>query len=144
MTCFARCIRLGPTVLVCSALIASTACMTSGRAIGGDPFQGSSAGSRSGSRSGELRIQVRNSNFNEGTVYAVRSGSLRRRLGRVQGVSDGELRMPWVIGDQLYFEVDLRPGGGCVTRPAFVEPGETLLLVIGSSSRPMCYVRRGR
>jgi hypothetical protein len=148
MTCFARCIRLGPTVLVCSALIASTACVTSGRAIGGDPFQGSSAGSRSGSRSGELRIQVRNSNFNEGTVYAVRSGSLRRRLGRVQGVSDGDFRMPLASSDQIHFEIDLLASQTCVTRRVFVEPGQTLLLVIDSTSRPrsdgrssMCDVR---
>ena len=151
MTCFARCIRLGPTVLVCSALIASTACVPSGRSIGGDPFQGSSAGSRSGSRSGELRIQVRNSNFNEGTVYAVRAGSLRRRLGRVEGVSDGDFRMPLGNSDQIHFEIDLLASRNCVTRTVFVEPGETVLIVIDSSARPrsngvnsMCDVQRSR
>jgi len=150
MTCFARCIRLGPTVLVCSALIASTACVTSGRAIGGDPFQGSSAGSRSGSRSGELRIQVRNSNFNEATIYAVRLGS-RRRLGRVQGASDGEFRLRLLNSDQIHFEVDLLASQGCLTRQVFVEPGQTLLLVIESTSRrrsdgrnSLCDVQRSR
>ncbi len=143
MTCFARRNRLGLAVVVCSVVIASAACAPGGRSSGGDPFQGSSAGSQSSNRTGEIRIQVENSNFNDAVVHGVRSTS-RRRLGRVQGVSDGELRMPWVFGDQLYCEVDLRPRGGCVSRPAFVEPGETLLLVIGSSSRPMCNVRRGR
>lgn len=150
MTCFTRCNRLGLASVVCSVVIASAACAAGGRSIGRDPFQGSSAGSRSGDRASEIRIRVRNSNFNQGTVYAVRLGS-RRRLGRVQGASDGEFRMPLVNSDQIHFEVDLLAGQRCVTRTVFVEPGQTLLLVIDSTSRPrsngvnsMCDVQRAR
>ena len=150
MTCFALRNRLGLAVVVCSVVIASAACVAGGRSIGGDPFSGSSAGSRSGSRAGEIRIRVRNSNFNQATIYAVRPGS-RRRLGRVEGASDGEFRMRLINSDQIHFEVDLLAGQGCVTRTVFVDVGETLLLVIDSTSRPrssgvnsMCDVQRSR
>ena len=151
MTSFAPRNRLALAITLCSAVIASTACVATGRPIGGDPFQGSSAGSRrSNDGASEIRIQVRNSNFNEATVYAIRPGS-RRRLGRVQGATDGELRMRLVASDEIRFEVDLLASQGCLTRRVFVEPGQTLLLIIESSSRPrsngvnsMCDVRLGR
>ena len=107
MTSFAPRHRLALAVVLCSAVIVSTACASTGRAIGGDPFQGgSSSPRRSNDSAGELRIQVRNSNFNEATIYAIRLGS-RRRLGRVQGASDGEFRMRLVNSDQIQFEADL-------------------------------------
>ncbi len=148
MTCFARRNRLGLAVVVCSVMIASAACAAGGRAIGGDPFEGS-ADSRASSRASEIRVRVRNSNFNAGTIYAVGPGN-RRRLGRVEGASDGDFRMPWNSGDQLRFEVDLIASRRCVTRTVFVEPGQTLLLVIDSTSRrrggggsSLCDVRPG-
>jgi len=151
MTSFAPRNRLALAVVLSSALIASAACVASGRAIGGDPFQGGSAGSRrSNDGPSEIRIQVRNSNFNEATIYAIRLGS-RRRLGRVQGVSDGEFTMRLMNSDQIQFEVDLLASEGCLTRRVFVEPGQTLRLIIDSSSRPrsnginsLCEVLRGR
>ena len=151
MTSFAPRHRLALALVLCSAVIVSTACASTGRAIGGDPFQGgSSRPRRSHDSAGELRIQVRNSNFNEATVYAIRLGS-RRRLGRVQGASDGEFRMRLVNSDQIQFEVDLLASQGCLTRRVVVEPGQTVRLVIDSSSRPrsnglnsLCEVQRGR
>ncbi len=151
VTSFAPRHRLALAVVLCSAVIVSAACASTGRAIGGDPFQGgSSSPRRSNDSAGELRIQVRNSNFNEATIYAIRLGS-RRRLGRVQGASDGEFRMRLVNSDQIQFEVDLLASQGCLTRRVVVEPGQTVRLVIDSSSRPrsnglnsLCEVQRGR
>ncbi len=151
MTSFAPRNRLALAVVLCLAVIASAACAPTGRPIGGDPFSGSSAGSRrSNDGADEIRIRVRNSNFNEATIYAVRLGS-RRRLGRVQGASDGEFRLRLLNSDQIHFEVDLLASQGCLTRQVFVEPGQTLLLVIDSTSRPrsdgrssMCDVQRSR
>lgn len=141
MTCCAHRNRLGLSVVVCSVVIASAACAAGGRPIGGDPFQGSSE-SRASGRETELRIQVRNSNFNAATIYAVRSGS-RRRLGRVRGASDGDFRMPWEISDQIRFEVDLLASQSCVTRTVFAQPGESLLLVIDATSRRRSNGRSG-
>ena len=92
MTCLAHHNRLAKAVVLGLVVIASTACLAQGRAIGPDPFRGGSSGPSGGS--GEIRIQVRNSNFNQATVYAVRVGN-RRRLGRVQGATDQQFRMPW-------------------------------------------------
>jgi len=141
MTCCARRNRLGSYVVVCSVVIASAACAAGGRPIGGDPFQGSSE-SRASSRETELRIQVRNSNFNAATIYAVRPGT-RRRLGRVGGASDGDFRMPWETSDQIRFEVDLLASQSCVTRTVFAQPGESLLLVIDATSRRRSNGRSG-
>ena len=151
MTSFAPRNRLALAVVLCLAVIASAACVPTGRPIGADPFSGSSAGSRpSNDGADEIRIRVRNSNFNEATIYAVRLGS-RRRLGRVQGASDGDFRLRLVNSDQIQFEVDLLASQGCRTRQVFVEPGQTLLLVIDSTSRrrsdgrnSLCDVQRSR
>jgi len=126
-----------------------SSCAPGARTTGSDPF--ADAGTRSRSRgSGEIRIEVRNSNFNSGTIYAVRPGS-RRRLGRVEGATDGNFKLPWPSANQLQFEVDILGGQGCVTRPVMVDPGQTIQLTIESSSRPqsdgsfsLCSVRRHR
>jgi hypothetical protein len=93
---------------------------------------------------------VRNSNFNESVIYAVRPGT-RRRLGRVQGAADGEFTMPWLSTDQLRFEIDILANDRCFTRTVYVEPGQRLLVIIDSTSRQrsdgirrMCDVQRGR
>jgi hypothetical protein len=133
MTCLAHHNRLTKAAVLGLVVIASTACLAQGRAIGPDPFRGGSAGPSGGS--GEIRIQIRNSNFNEATVYAVRVGN-RRRLGRVQGATDQQFRMPWPYSAQLHFEVDLLASRGCTTQAVILEPGQRVMLVIDSSSRP--------
>jgi|TARA_B100000809_G_scaffold244363_1_gene270200 hypothetical protein len=59
--------------------------------------------------------------------------------------------MRLVNSDQIQFEVDLLASQGCLTRRVVVEPGQTVRLVIDSSSRPrsnglnsLCEVQRGR
>ncbi len=133
MTCLAHHNRLTKAVMLGLVVIASTACLAQGRAIGPDPFRGGSAGASGGG--GEIRIQVRNSNFNQATIYAIRVGN-RRRLGRVQGATDQQFRMPWPNSAQLRFEVDLLASQGCTTQEIVIEPGQGVLLVIDSSSRP--------
>ncbi len=141
--------RLALAVAVLALLITSSACAV-GRTTVRDPFGGSSARPRSGGGAAEIRIAVRNSNFNESVIYAVRPGT-RRRLGRVQGASDGEFTMPWLSADQLRFEIDILASDRCFTRTVYVEPGQRLLVIIDSTSRQrsdgvrrMCDVQRGR
>jgi hypothetical protein len=131
-------------------LLASTACGPAGRSGGSDPFSGGSGASAERSEGGRIEIRVRNSNFNEATIYAVRAGS-RRRLGRVQGANDQVFRMPWATSNQLQFEVDILGGQDCRTRFVMVDPGQTVMLNIESMSRAradgsygLCEIRRGR
>jgi hypothetical protein len=148
MTCFARRRRLTKAAVLGAVVIASAACLAQGRTIGPDPFRGTPAGSSGGPS--EIDVRVRNSNFNEATIYTIRFGS-RRRLGRVQGATDADFKVPWPIAGQLRFEVDLLASRGCSTRNVVVEPGQTVLLTIDSNSRPrssgqnsLCDVQRGR
>jgi hypothetical protein len=150
VTCFHSPARLALAIVGFSVLIVSTACGASTRSGGGDPFRGSPSGAQSGDGVREIRIEVHNTNFNGGTVYAIRAGS-RRRLGRVEGGRDEEFKMPWLGSDRLSFEVDLLGREGCVTRPVVVLPGQALLLTIYSTSRAgsnginsMCEVRGTR
>ena len=134
MTCLAHRNRLAKAAALAVVVIASSACLAQGRTIGSpDPFSGTSAGRSGGS--GEISIQVRNSNFNDATVYAVRVGA-RRRLGRVGGASNATFKIPWTHADRLHFEVDLLASRNCVTNEVIVDPGQTVLLNIETSSRP--------
>jgi hypothetical protein len=136
-------------VLGAVMLLSLAACSGVGRSGGGDPFAGGSGGAGEEGRA-EIRIEVRNSNFNEATIYAIRVGS-RRRLGRVQGANDETFRLPWPASDRLQFEVDILGGQDCTTRLVMVSPGQTVLLTIDSVARPradgsygFCEVQRGR
>ncbi len=142
-------LRRVATFVGLAAIVAAFACGPAARSSGSDPFAGAARGSGSGG-TGEIRIDVRNTNFNSGTVYAVRPGS-RRRLGRVEGATDGNFRLRWPTSNQLQFEVDILGGQGCVTRPVMVDPGQKVLLTIESANRPqsdgsysLCSVRRSR
>ena len=146
MTRFPSPDRWGLTALCAAMLLSLAACSGTGRSGGGDPFAGGGAG---GEGPDEIRIEVRNSNFSDATIYAVRVGS-RRRLGRVGGVSDETFRLRWPASDRVQFEVDILGGQDCRTRTVVVDPGETVLLTIESVSRPradgsygVCEVRRG-
>jgi len=148
MSCLAHRRRLTTAAVLGLVVIASAACLAQGRAIGPDPFRGTPAGSSGGSS--EIRVQVRNSNFNEATIYTVRIGS-RRRLGRVQGATDASFRVPWPTAAQLHFEIDILASRGCTTQNVIIEPGQTVLLTIDSNARPrssgrnsICDVQPGR
>lgn len=148
MSCLAHRRRLTTAAVLGLVVTASAACLAQGRAIGPDPFRGTPAGSSGGPS--EITVQVRNSNFNEATIYTVRVGS-RRRLGRVQGASDASFKVPWTTSAQLSFEVDILAGGECNTRGIVIEPGQRVLLTIDSNSRTrssgynsLCDVQPGR
>jgi hypothetical protein len=112
--------RIG-TVLLLASLAAS------GCAAGtqGSPFQGGADGERS------IRIEVRNLNFSDATLHALR-GSERVRLGIVTGKTDRSFDVPWTLSLPLQIQIDLLAGERCTTRPMQVDPGDVIQLQIES------------
>ncbi len=111
-----------------------------------DPFGGE--GGRP--RAAEVRIEVRNDNFNEATLYALSPGR-RRRVGRVDGNGRARFRIPWTVTDPVRFEIDILGVGRCTTRPLTVGPGDVVEVLVDSVVRPradgfsrICDVQRGR
>lgn len=76
----------------------------------------------------EIAIEVRNDNFNDATVYAIRSG-LRQRLGWVSGFGKGTFTFRWPPGD-LRVEIDLLANGRYYTQVMDVSEGDELQLTI--------------
>ena len=77
---------------------------------------------------GEIEIVVRNGNFNQVTVYTVRSGA-QRRLGIVGGKVEATFRTSWDYPD-LQLRVKFLAGPDYFTETLPVSPGETLELFI--------------
>jgi len=146
-----RFVRRSTLVTVAGALLLVLASCAAGPRAVGDPFEG---GRRSSGRSDEpaedIRISVRNSNFNDATIYAVSPGR-RRRLGRVDGNGQSEFRVPWNAGNEIRFEIDILGGGRCTTRTISASSGMRLAVIIDSVPRPrrdgstrLCDVERAR
>jgi len=76
----------------------------------------------------EIEIVVRNGNFNQVTVYTVRSGA-QRRLGIVGGKAEATFRTGWDYPD-LQLRVKFLAGPDYFTETLPVSPGETLELFI--------------
>jgi hypothetical protein len=106
-----------PALLV---LLVGTGCATGGAA---NPFGDGEGGDRS------IRIEVRNFNFADATLYALR-GSERIRMGVVTGKTDDTFEIPWTVTLPLRIEINLLAGERCVTRPMNVDPGEVIQLQI--------------
>ena len=134
MTRSASAIRFAFAIVGFSAVIFLAACAPGARSGGGDAFRGSGSGEAGGRAAREIEIEVRNTNFNGATIYALQ-GAGRRRLGRVEGGRDEEFKLPWMGSDRLSFEVDLLGGGGCRTRPVVMVAGQALVLTIYSISQ---------
>jgi hypothetical protein len=75
-----------------------------------------------------ISIEVRNDNFHDATVYAVRPG-LRQRIGLVGGLGKAKFSFQWPEGD-LRLEIDLLANGRYYTQVMDVREGDDLQLTI--------------
>lgn len=76
----------------------------------------------------EITIEVRNDNFHDATVYAIRFG-LRQRLGWVGGFGKDTFKFRWPTGD-LRIEIDLLANGRYYTHVMDVNEDDELQLTI--------------
>ena len=76
-----------------------------------------------------IQIDVQNSNFNDVTIWAIRSGQ-RVRLGRVTGKTDQRFRIAWNPAIPIYFTVDEVGGRGCRTNSLSVESNARVWIMI--------------
>ncbi|MEJ2538671.1 MAG: hypothetical protein P8188_01600, partial [Gemmatimonadota bacterium] len=86
-----------------------------------------------------IEIEVRNMNFNQATLWAVRFGE-RIRLGIVEGKQDETFRIEWRTSAPMQIEIRLLGGDRCVTRSMTVDPGDALYLEVASdlATDPEC------
>lgn len=89
----------------------------------GTPF---SDGSRS---ENQIRIEVRNRNFNDGTVYAIRLGQ-SIRLGVVIGQQTEVYTTSWPNSLPLRVEVRFLGGARCTTPELPTDPGDEVYVEI--------------
>lgn len=132
--------KIIPRILLLSALMGLIACGTS-RRTAPSPFDGT-AGEGSGAED-PIRVEVQNINFNDITVWAVRPGGQRTRLGRVTGKTDETFRIQWNLAVPIYFAVDVTGGRGCRTAQVSVERNARVWVIVPSNvgSQP-CRVGR--
>jgi hypothetical protein len=76
----------------------------------------------------ELTLEVENQNFNDARIYLVLYGE-RTRLGQVPGHSTRTFSFA-LPPDDVRIEVSFIGGGGFVTEPMPVSPGDQLVLQI--------------
>lgn len=106
-------------------------------------FQGCSTArapfSDGANRGQTIEIEVRNRNFDQATLYAVRQGD-RSRLGIVEGKQDRTFRLAWRSQGPLRIEVVLQGGDRCTTRAIPVDPGASVVMDVASdlASDPEC------
>jgi hypothetical protein len=86
----------------------------------GDPFEGTRR---------PIRIDVRNLNFSDASVFAV-FRSERIRLGTVTGKSESSFQLPWKGTEPLHMEIDLVAGERCITDELTVDEGDVFYLEI--------------
>lgn len=122
-----RTIRLA----VLLAPLLALGCAVGGRA--NDPFRGGPDGERT------IRIEVRNFNFADATVFVFR-GTERVRLGAVTGKTDADFEVAWTLTQPLRVQIDLLAGDRCSTRSMDVSPGEVIQVQVplDLSSDPDC------
>ena len=108
--------RIATAVLLVTTALGA-GCVRAGAAD--NPFRRGVDGERT------IRIEVRNFNFADATVFAFR-GTERVRLGTVTGKTDEDFRVAWTLTQPLRIQIDLLAGGRCTTRPMNVSPGEVV------------------
>jgi len=129
--------RSAQGLLALCAVVAATACGLTPNAR--NPFDGSAEQAVAD----RLRIQIRNLNFNDVTVFVVSSGQ-RVRLGGVTGKTDEDFRLEWNTAVPLWFEVDVIGGRGCRTQELTVDPGARIWVQIPTTTGAApCRVGRG-
>ncbi|HSW29705.1 MAG TPA: hypothetical protein VLH75_09525 [Longimicrobiales bacterium] len=123
------------TLAAAALLLGVAGCASAaGRSGSANPFGQTQGETR------EIRILVRNLNYNDATVWTVVRDARRERLGLVTGKSDTTFTVPWTFTDALRLEFDLIGGVRCMTEPLSVDPGEIIELQISvdPSQDPMC------
>lgn len=119
------------SLMVFAVLVGTSACANRNDAP--SPFEGRAArGSGAPGAEDPIRVEVQNLNFNDVTVWAVRSGQ-RVRLGRVTGKTDEQFRIGWNVAVPIYFEVDVTGGRSCRTGQVGVEPNAVVWLTVPGS-----------
>ncbi|MEK9501846.1 hypothetical protein [Gaopeijia maritima] len=107
-------------IVVLAALVAASGCMGGGLP---NPFEASESGDRS------IRVEVRNFNFADATLYAYR-GAERMRLGVVTGKTDRDYQLAWPATQSMRVEINLLAGERCTTRTQNVSPGDVIYVQI--------------
>lgn len=126
------------TALAAALLLPLTGCASSGTGTAAvNPYSQDLEERR------EVRIDVRNFNFADATVWALARGGDRTRLGIVTGKSSASFTLPWTFSEPLRLEFDLLADVRCMTESLTVDPGDVLELQISvdPASDPQC--RRG-
>lgn len=77
----------------------------------------------------EIEIEVRNQNYNDGTVYAVRLGQ-PIRLGVVTGMQTETFRVNWPSTLPLRIQVRFVGGDFCLTQEIPTDPGDRIYVEI--------------
>lgn len=88
----------------------------------------------------EVRVEVKNFNFADATVWMLVRDGRRTRLGYVTGKTDAVFIVPWTMPEPLRLEFDLLADVRCVTDQIMVDPGDVLELQISvdPASDPQC------
>lgn len=107
--------------LLLASLVALSGCATAGG--GSDPFG-------NGGRADSIMLHVRNLNFADARLYAIRRAATRRLLGSVGGKQEREFTLDWDISEPLRIQIDLLAGPTCTTQEMIVDPGDQLELQI--------------
>lgn len=107
-------------IIVLATLVAASGCMGGGLP---NPFEAGESGDRS------IRVEVRNFNFADATLYAFR-GAERVRLGVVTGKTDHDYQLPWPSTQTMRVEINLLAGDRCTTRSQNVSPGDIIYVQI--------------
>lgn len=127
------------TALMMGLLVCTTSCAS--RNDVSSPFDGPTSSQRTGSED-PIRIEVQNLNFNDVTIWVVRTGQ-RVRLGRVTGKTDESFRIDWNVAVPISFVVDVVGGRSCATGEVGVEPNARVWLTVpGSVGVQPCRVGR--
>lgn len=122
----------------CAVVLLMLALVTVGCAQTGRPLAGGGGGvsddpfSTSTDRPNRIRIEVRNLNFADARLYAIRDGGARMSLGSVTGKTDASFTLDWRLNQDIRIEINLLAGPTCMTRRIQVQPGDILELQIAS------------
>lgn len=100
-------------------------------ACGGGPTRNPFDGTTTGGIGERIRIEVQNLNFNDATIWAMRS-SQRIRVGRVTGKTDQSFTVQWNTAAPIGFQVDVVSGRSCRTGSIPVEAESRVWLTIPS------------
>ena len=112
-------------MLLAYVLVACTAC-GGGRAR--NPFDPSSTEGTAD----RIRVEVDNLNFNDATIWAMRSGQ-RIRVGRVTGKTEQNFTIEWNMAVPISFQVDVVSGRTCGTQQIPVDSNSRVWVTIPSS-----------